>query len=105
VSLADVLTRIEQLAPQLQAQPAAAPAPTPTTADVSFADTLALAQDQQGQSTSDTNLPSAAAPYQAEIDSAAQENGLDPALLASVIEQESGFDTNATSSAGAQGLM
>jgi soluble lytic murein transglycosylase-like protein len=109
VSLSDVLARIQQLAPQMQVQATpATPAQAPTT-DTSFADTLALAQDRSAQppaqGSSDASLPSAAAPYRADIDAAARENGLDPALLASVIQQESGFDPNATSEAGAQGLM
>ena len=40
-----------------------------------------------------------------EILEAARENNLDPKLLSSVIEQESGFNPNAVSSAGAMGLM
>lgn len=36
---------------------------------------------------------------------AAIAGGLDPALVDAVVEHESGFDPNATSSAGAQGLM
>lgn len=39
------------------------------------------------------------------IQTAAANNGLDPALLSAVIQQESGGDPNAVSSAGAQGLM
>jgi soluble lytic murein transglycosylase-like protein len=46
----------------------------------------------------------AGTPYGAEITAAAQRNGLDPALLAGLIKQESGFDPNARSGAGAQGL-
>jgi soluble lytic murein transglycosylase-like protein len=42
--------------------------------------------------------------YEALIDQAASRNGLDPALLHGLIEQESGFDASATSSAGASGL-
>ena len=42
--------------------------------------------------------------YEALIDQAAARNGLDPAVLHGLIQQESGFDPNATSSAGASGL-
>jgi soluble lytic murein transglycosylase-like protein len=42
--------------------------------------------------------------YEALIAQAASRNGLDPAVLHGLIQQESGFDPNATSSAGAAGL-
>jgi soluble lytic murein transglycosylase-like protein len=42
--------------------------------------------------------------YESLIAQAAARNGLDPAVLHGLIEQESGFDPNATSSAGASGL-
>jgi soluble lytic murein transglycosylase-like protein len=42
--------------------------------------------------------------YESLIDAAAARNGLDPAVLHGLIEQESGFDPSATSSAGASGL-
>ncbi len=42
--------------------------------------------------------------YEALIEQAAARNGLDPAVLHGLIEQESGFDPSATSSAGAAGL-
>jgi len=42
--------------------------------------------------------------YEATIDQAASRNGLDPAVLHGLIQQESGFDPSATSSAGASGL-
>ncbi len=42
--------------------------------------------------------------YEALIEQAAARNGLDPALLHGLIQQESGFDPSATSSAGASGL-
>jgi soluble lytic murein transglycosylase-like protein len=46
----------------------------------------------------------AGTPYGSEITASAQRNGLDPALLAGLIKQESGFNANARSGAGAQGL-
>jgi soluble lytic murein transglycosylase-like protein len=42
--------------------------------------------------------------YEALVAQAAARNGLDPAVLHGLIEQESGFDPSATSSAGAAGL-
>jgi len=42
--------------------------------------------------------------YEPLIEQAAARNGVDPAVLYGLIEQESGFDPSATSSAGASGL-
>jgi soluble lytic murein transglycosylase-like protein len=46
----------------------------------------------------------ASVPYAAQITAAARANGVDPALLAGLIKQESGFNPNAGSGAGARGL-
>jgi soluble lytic murein transglycosylase-like protein len=54
-------------------------------------------------STGASELP-ADVPYGAEITAAAKKYGLDPALLAGLVKQESGFDPNAGSPAGARGL-
>lgn len=89
----------------------APPAP-PTTAPASFAAALATAS---AVDTTPSTAPPAAlgagaaggvgrVPYAAEIDAAAARYGLDPALLAGLIRQESGFDPNARSGAGAVGL-
>jgi soluble lytic murein transglycosylase-like protein len=45
-----------------------------------------------------------AGPYDGLVTAAAQRNGIDPALLHGLIQQESGFDPSAASGAGAQGL-
>jgi len=42
--------------------------------------------------------------YEGLIAAAAQRNGIDPSILHGLIQQESGFDPNSQSSAGAQGL-
>jgi len=50
-----------------------------------------------------SQLP-AGTPYASEITAAAKANGLDPALLAGLIKQESNFNPTAGSPAGARGL-
>jgi cell wall-associated NlpC family hydrolase len=54
-------------------------------------------------STSAASLPGV--PYSDLFTRAGNRHGVDPALLAAVASQESGFDSRAVSSAGAQGLM
>jgi soluble lytic murein transglycosylase-like protein len=77
-------------------QSATAPAATAATATAATAMTPAAAP---GATTLDP-----ATPYAAQITAAAQRNGIDPALLAGLIKQESGFNPTITSSAGAVGL-
>jgi soluble lytic murein transglycosylase-like protein len=106
MSLSQVLVRIQELAPVVA--PQAAPVqPQQQSSSSSFAAALSQAQSQAQptQSTQPSVQTSSASPFQSEIDAAAARNNLDPSLLASVIAQESGFDPNATSTAGAQGLM
>ncbi|HWC36532.1 MAG TPA: transglycosylase SLT domain-containing protein [Mycobacteriales bacterium] len=52
-----------------------------------------------------SGLPAAAKPYLADIQAAAAQAGVSPALVAAVTWQESDFNPSATSSAGAEGLM
>src|SRR3546814_13561513 len=47
----------------------------------------------------------ASTPYSSLFNTAGARFGVDPALLAAVAKQESGYDPRAVSSAGAQGLM
>ena len=111
MSIDAVVSRIAQLQ-SLMAPPQAAPtanfaatlastsAPTATAAAATATTpTATLATASTGPSA----LP-AGTPYGAEITAAAQRNGIDPALLAGLIKQESGFNPNAGSPAGAQGL-
>lgn len=103
ITLQEVLTRIQQLTPQVQA-----PAAPPVSSDpTGFADALGVASgsDTTAPVSSDTTGSDSASTYSAAIDAAGQRYGVDPLLLQSVIQQESGFNPNATSSAGAQGLM
>jgi soluble lytic murein transglycosylase-like protein len=75
------------------AQPAASVAPAPATT---------MAAPASASSTTSALPPGV--PYGAEITAAAQRNGIDPALLAGLVRQESNFDPNAGSPAGARGL-
>ncbi len=73
-----------------------------TTADVASTAGAAGAYPSGVQGTAASG--EAGGEYEALIDQAASRNGLDPAVLHGLIQQESGFDPNATSSAGASGL-
>ncbi len=73
---------------------ATAAAPAAATASVAVGAPAAAGASQ---------LP-AGTPYGAEITAAAQRHGVDPALLAGLVKQESGFDPAAASPAGARGL-
>jgi soluble lytic murein transglycosylase-like protein len=112
VSAAAAIARVAELQSLLGI---AAPASTGgSAAPTAFADALssATASTPASASTASTaslgttgvsELP-ASVPYGAEITAAAKRHGLDPALLAGLVKQESGFNANARSGAGAQGL-
>jgi soluble lytic murein transglycosylase-like protein len=98
VSLEAAIARIDEIRTMLSGptptveRPAAAPA---------FADALTTAID----ATALSRAPGESGAYDAEIESAAAREAVDPALVRAVIAHESGFDPSATSPAGAQGLM
>jgi soluble lytic murein transglycosylase-like protein len=109
MSVQSVLARVDQLvgmmapaAPSIVAQtPApAAVQPTTSTSPTSFDAVLGTALQQTSPQSTAGSVP-----YQAEISAAAAKHGVDPALVAAVIQQESDFNPTATSGAGAQGLM
>ena len=78
---------------------AALPAASVATAAPAPAATVATA----GAAATPSALPPGV-PYGAEITAAAQRHGIDPALLAGLVRQESNFDPTAGSPAGARGL-
>ena len=110
MSVDAVLSRVSQLQ-----QLIGAAVPQPQVPTASFASQLASATTATTMtaapaattaglaSTGVSELP-ADTPFGAEITAAAKKHGIDPALLAGLVKQESGFDPNAGSPAGARGL-
>jgi soluble lytic murein transglycosylase-like protein len=95
----DVVARVAQIEAMIApARPAPA---TPASGSTSFAATLQSAQQTSSPATS---AGGDASQYDALISDAAQRNGVDPALLKGLIRQESNFNPNARSGAGAAGL-
>jgi soluble lytic murein transglycosylase-like protein len=107
VSVSSIGARVEEI----QARVASLQQGTPPQPGVSFASTLASAQQVPGQQTSAISVSAASGAatgattdFESEINAAATSNGIDPALLKGLVQQESGFDPNARSGAGAVGL-
>jgi soluble lytic murein transglycosylase-like protein len=113
VSLDSVLARIQDIAPQTVTAPAPAQvSSSPLSFSTALTQASAAAQPaatataaQSATAATAATGDEAAAPYLDAMQKAAAANGVDPLLLQAVISQESGFNPNATSPAGAQGLM
>ena len=119
MSVDATVARVTQLEAMLGLSPAGAPistssassaASTGATGSSGFAAQLASVTGTPAASaTTDTTATAgttagASTPYAAEIDAAAAKYNVDPALLRGLIRQESNFNANATSPAGARGL-
>ena len=109
MSAAAAVARVAELQSLLGLAPASATAGT--AAPTAIADALssataapATAAPAALASASGVSELPASVPYGTEITAAAKRHGLDPALLAGLVKQESGFNANARSGAGAQGL-
>jgi soluble lytic murein transglycosylase-like protein len=117
MSIEAVMSRVSQLQAMLAGGTPPAPS-SPASSSTSFASALqsattsspgSLASQASGTTatvspTSTSSSLPAGTPYAAEITAAATANGVDPALLAGLVKQESGFNPNAGSGAGARGL-
>jgi soluble lytic murein transglycosylase-like protein len=106
VSVEAAVARVQEIQQMLgQASGTEAISTTPTTG-TSFQDQLQ--QATAASSTAGTTATQSSAPvdgqYSDLINAAAQKYGIDPALLKGLIRQESNFNPNAQSGAGAQGL-
>jgi soluble lytic murein transglycosylase-like protein len=79
--------------------------PTPTTLlGPSYGNQGELVQESTTDALARFDAVSSNIPYAAQVRAAAVANGIDPLLLTSLCWSESGFDPNAVSSCGAQGL-
>jgi soluble lytic murein transglycosylase-like protein len=105
MSVSTVAERVSQLEGMIAAAGGASPSPS-ATSSASFDQQLSQATGAQATSASTSSLSvgSGGVPYDQQIEAAASKYGIDPAVLKGLIKQESGFNPDAGSPAGAQGL-
>ena len=106
MSVAEAVARVSQIEALIASAGAGSPSPSVATS-TSFDQQLAQATTAQAATsttTSTADVGSGSVPYEDLINSAASKYGIDPAVLKGLIKQESGFNPNAGSPAGAQGL-
>jgi soluble lytic murein transglycosylase-like protein len=103
MSVTTAVDRVSQLEAMIAAANGGSPSPAATTS-TTFDQQLAQASDAQAASATAASVGSGSVPYERQIDAAASKYGIDPAVLKGLIRQESGFNPNAGSPAGAQGL-
>jgi len=109
MSVQSAIARVSQLEGMIAAANGGSPSPSASTStsfdqQLSQATDAAQATSASTSSTAVDSTGSGSVPYEQQIDSAAQKYGIDPAVLKGLIKQESGFNANAGSPAGAQGL-
>jgi soluble lytic murein transglycosylase-like protein len=104
----ELSTRVRQIETLIEQAQGAATGTTPTTRQSSptaFASALAAAgAPAEGAAQSAASEGASGTQYDAMIEAAAQRNGVEPAVLHGLIQQESNFDPSAQSGAGAAGL-